>query len=95
MIPDYLFYGKFHLLAYNFALFNVVEGKSEIFGVLRWSAYLDTFIPDYLNILYPFGVLGIILFIFSRPFFKKELVIPLTILSNVFFYSSLAHKEIR
>ncbi len=94
MVPDYIFYGKWHLLPLNFVVFNVVEGKSNLFGISPRMEYIDGYIPDYLGLLYPFAVLGLVLFVKDR-ICRREIIIPLILGLNLALYSYAGHKENR
>lgn len=94
MIPDYIFYGKWHLLPLNFIIFNVVEGKADYFGTSPATAYIEAYIPDHLGLLYPFAIIGLLLFTKDR-FRKRELMITLIFVMNLVLYSLTAHKETR
>jgi len=94
MIPDYLYYGKWHILALNFVMFNIIEGKAEYFGSAPPMAYIDGYIPDHMGLLYPFAAIGLvgILWAFIKD---KRLVVPLTLIMNLLIYSLTGHKETR
>ena len=94
MWPDYLFYGKWHVLSLNFLMFNIVEGKANIFGVSPPWAYVEAFIPDQVGLLYPFAIYGLIMF--TKRYFKTKLmVITTTFAFNLVLYSFTEHKEPR
>ncbi len=94
MVPDYLFYGKWHLLPLNFIVFNVIEGKSANFGTSPATEYLLSYIPDYLGLLYPFAAAGLVIFV-KENLRRTRNVIPLTVAFNILLYSWIGHKETR
>lgn len=59
---DCLYYGKITFPAWNFLKFNVIEGKSRIFGTMPFYKYFTFFLPFQLNILYPLCFIGLIVY---------------------------------
>ena len=72
-ILDYSFFERLVIPFYNFLIFNVVENKSERFGVEPPLYYLK-YITDYLSIIYyPILFVGMIRFFYkSRKTFRYK-----------------------
>ncbi len=94
MVPDYLYYGRWHLLPINFIMFNVVQGKADFFGTSPSSAYIEAYMPDHMGLLYPFCIFGFVLFCIEK-WRKREIMIALIFAINLLMYSVTAHKETR
>lgn len=94
MVFDYLYFGEWHIVLLNFLKFNLLEGKSNFFGVSPFIAYLDSFLPDQLGIVLPFVLLGIMIFAWNN-YNNRYFVIFLTVVINFLIYSAIGHKETR
>jgi len=46
---DSIYYGKLTITSWNFYEFNVLESKSDFFGIMAWHDYLKAFMMEYLK----------------------------------------------
>lgn len=91
---DYFYFGEWHIVQLNFLKFNFIEAKSANFGVKPFIAYFDSYLPDHLGILFPFALIGLLIFAWKNKS-KMHIVLFLTVIFNFFVYSYIAHKETR
>jgi len=62
-IIDLLYFRKFTYTLYNFIKFNIIDGKSALFGKANFDYYYKITYPNYLNEEFRYFLLGIGLFV--------------------------------
>jgi phosphatidylinositol glycan class B len=58
VIVDYIGYGQWTFVPYNFFLFNVLEGKDKLYGVHPWHWYFTQGFPVITATFLPFFMVG-------------------------------------
>lgn len=95
LLLDSLYYRKLTSTAWNFFVINVLENRSAEFGVSSSLTFIDEYMPEALQLLVPFVMLGLIYYIYEElykrrvPYFVIFVAFYLIIISNV------PHKEDR
>lgn len=93
---DSLYFGEFPVItSYNFIKANILDGKSNYFGVESASTYIYHYIPKYLPALVPALIVG--LFFYTRDCYiggrKPYMLVLCATYLGVF--SAINHKEER
>lgn len=91
---DSFFHGSFIVTPYEFFKVNIFEGVGSFYGTHPWYWYLSTGFPAILGI----GIVPFYLSIFTaikRPWDQSTTAILASIISTIFAFSLLPHKEFR
>lgn len=93
ILIDSLYYGKFVFSQLNNLLFNVIEAKSDFFGVSPWYEYVLILYQD--KIFFIFTICSFVHSLYSCIQEKKIPYLVLVILNSFVMLSSVGHKEDR
>lgn len=92
---DTYFHGSFIITPYEFFKANIFEGVGSFYGTHPWYWYLNSGLPAVLGILIVPFFLSVFTAIKSWDFSKSRQVLLISIISTIFVYSLLPHKEFR
>ncbi|XP_073509103.1 GPI mannosyltransferase 3 isoform X2 [Phyllobates terribilis] len=86
---DWVYFGKWTVVQWNFLKFNVLQNISSFYGAHPWHWYITQGFPVIIGTHLPFFIHGCIV----AP--RRYRVLLVAIVWTVFVYSTLSHKEFR
>ncbi|NHJ49730.1 MAG: hypothetical protein FK733_18205 [Asgard group archaeon] len=92
---DLATWGDFLQSPINFFMYNIVEGKSAIHGVAKWSHYLYGFYNDFALEYLPFFLVFFAIGLRFKDKWKTKTWVWAIVLFWIVLFSMLAHKEFR
>jgi phosphatidylinositol glycan class B len=87
---DYIYYGKFVFVPWNFIYFNILKDIGSFYGTHPWHWYLTQGLPAIVASFIPFSAIGIYFSSDNQQKFYAVLIVIQT-----FVMSLLKHKEFR
>jgi len=95
LLADYVFYGKFVFVFYNFLQFNLLSGGSSYFGAHHILYYITNVLTSQLAIFIPVFIAGFVSY--TKDSLNKRVFPYVTIILSFYIavFSLIKHKEYR